>query len=169
MRVESAPVDSDTTGTPEPQVHYETQGARMPEPTTHKPWPRPWTWAIALAVLLFGGHATVRWWGAALVRVLFGDIPTPADAPPLAWVLLAGWLILSFAGGQVLGSLRGEGSRVRDRRWAHEQAAREWQWALERKLREECLPDRQREAIRERRRREVRRRLGLPEEDEAHD
>jgi hypothetical protein len=28
-----------------------------------------------LAVLLFGAHAMIRWWGAALVWVLFGDIP----------------------------------------------------------------------------------------------
>jgi hypothetical protein len=154
----------------------------MPELEIHKPWPRPWTWAIALSVLLFGGHATVRWWFPALAQALFGDIPTPADAPPFVWALLAGWLILSFAGGQVLGSLIGEGSSVRDRhRWAHEQAERERQWALqrqlrelERQIREERLPEEEREAIRERRRRdteirrEARRRLGLPEEDEAN-
>jgi len=96
------------------------------------------------------------------------------------WVLLAGWLLLSFAGGQVLGSLAGEGSSDRHR-WAHEQAERERQWALQRQLRElerqiqeERLPEEEREAIRERRRRdteiqrEARRRLGLPEEDEAN-
>jgi hypothetical protein len=54
----------------------------VPEPDRHKPWPRPWTWAIVLAVLLFGPHATMCWWGQALVQALFGDIPTPTDAPP---------------------------------------------------------------------------------------
>jgi hypothetical protein len=43
-----------------------------------------------LTVLLFGAHATIRWWGAALVWVLFGDIPALADAPPLVWELIAG-------------------------------------------------------------------------------
>jgi hypothetical protein len=113
---------------------------------------------------------------------LCGNIPTPADAPPFVWALLAGWLLLSFAEGQVLGSLIGEGSRVRDRhQWAHEQAARERQWVLprqlrelERQIREERLPEEERKAIWERRRRdteirrEARHRLGLPEEDEAH-
>jgi hypothetical protein len=42
-----------------------------------------WTWAIVLAVLLLGAHATIRWRGQALMQVLFGDIPTPADAPLL--------------------------------------------------------------------------------------
>ena len=133
----------------------------MPALEIDKSRPRSWTWAIALAVLLFGGHATVRWWFPALAQALFGGIPTPADAPPLVWALLAGWFILSFVGGRVLGSLIGEGSSVRDRhRWVHEQAERERQWALlrqlrelERQIREERLPDGEREAIRERRRR----------------
>jgi len=77
----------------------------VPEADRHTPWPRPWTWAIVLAVLLFGAHATIRWWGQALVQVLFGDIPTPADAPPLVWALLGCWFILSFTGGKVIGSL----------------------------------------------------------------
>jgi hypothetical protein len=69
------------------------------------------------------------------VQVLFGDIPTPADAPPLVWALLGGWFILSFAGGKVLGSLIGDGSSVRERhRWQQEQAERQAQWALQRQL-----------------------------------
>ena len=52
----------------------------MPEPDRRNPWPRPWTWAIVLAVLLFGAHATMRWWGQALVQVLFGDIPPRVGA-----------------------------------------------------------------------------------------
>jgi len=107
----------------------------VPEPDIPKPWPRPWTWAIVLAVLLFGAHATMRWWGPALVQVLFGDIPTPADAPPLVWALLGCWFILSFAGGKVIGSLIGDGSSVRERhRWQQEQAKRRAQWALQRQL-----------------------------------
>jgi hypothetical protein len=70
----------------------------VPEPDRHKPWPRPWTWAIVLAVLLFGAHATMRWWGQALVQALFGDIPTPADAPPLVWALLGCWFGLLYIG-----------------------------------------------------------------------
>jgi hypothetical protein len=155
----------------------------MPAVDPHTPWPRAWTWAIALAMVLFGAHATTRWWLPALAQALCGDIPTPADAPPLAWAFLAGWIVLSLVGGSAIGSLVGEGRSVRDRhRWAHEQAERERQWALQRQLREleqqireERLPEEEREAIRERRRRdaeirrEARRRLGLPEEDEAHD
>ena len=88
-----------------------------------------------LAVLLFGAHATMRWWGQALVQVLFGDIPTPADAPPLAWALLGCWFLLSFAGERVIGSLSGDGSSVRERhRWQQEQAERRAQWALQRQL-----------------------------------
>jgi hypothetical protein len=70
----------------------------VPEPDRHNPWPRSWTWAIVLVVPLFGAHATMRWWGQALVQVLFGDIPTPADAPPLVWALLGCWLGLSYIG-----------------------------------------------------------------------
>ena len=52
----------------------------MPELETHKPSPRAWTWAIVLAVLLFGGHATRHWWFPALVQALFDDIPMPGGA-----------------------------------------------------------------------------------------
>jgi hypothetical protein len=70
----------------------------VPEPDRHKPWPRPWTWAIVLAVLLFGAHAMMRWWGQTLVQILFGDIPTPANVPPLVWALLGCWFGLSYIG-----------------------------------------------------------------------
>jgi hypothetical protein len=65
------------------------------------------------AVLLFGAHATMRWWGQVLVQVLFGGVRTPADAPPFLWALLGCWVILSFAGGKMIGSLIGDGSSVR--------------------------------------------------------
>jgi hypothetical protein len=68
------------------------------EPDRHKPWPQPWTWTIVLAVLLFGAHVTMRWWGQGLVQVLCGDISTPADASPRAWTLLGCWLGLSYVG-----------------------------------------------------------------------
>jgi hypothetical protein len=78
-----------------------------------------------LAVGVFGAHATARWWMPALAQALFGDIPTPADAPPLLWALLAGYIIFSLAGGQALASLCSEGSLVRDRhRWQREEAER---------------------------------------------
>jgi hypothetical protein len=76
------------------------EGNCVPEPEIHKPWPRPWTWAIVLAVLLLGAQATARWWGPALVQVLSGGITTPADAPPFLWALLVGWVILSLTGGR---------------------------------------------------------------------
>jgi hypothetical protein len=125
-----------------------------------------------LAVLLFGAHATIRWWGTALVQVLWGDIPTLADAPPLVWALAVGWVVLSLAGGMVIGLLVIEGSGVRDRyRWQQEQTLQRQRRELEQQLREESLPDWQREVIRERRQREAeitgeaRRRLALLEEE----
>jgi hypothetical protein len=144
----------------------------VPEPTLHKSWPRPWTWAIVLAVLHFGAHATMRWWFPALVQALFDDIPpTSADVLPLAWAILGCWVILSLAWGLVIGSLVAERSSVRDRyRWQHEQALQGQLRELEQQIWEESLPDSQREAIRELQqreaeiRREARRRLGLPEE-----
>jgi hypothetical protein len=76
-----------------------------------------------LAVLLFCAHATMRWWGQALVQVLFGHVPTSADALPLAWALLGCWFLLSFAGERVIGSPIDDGSSVRERhRWQIEQA-----------------------------------------------
>jgi RecB family exonuclease len=105
----------------------------VPEPDQHQPWPRAWTCAIVLAVGVFGAHATTWWWMPALAQALFGEIPTPADAPPLVWALLAGYLILSLAGGRALASLETEGRLVRDRhRWQHEEATRERQRAQER-------------------------------------
>ena len=76
------------------------EGNCVPEPEIPQPWPRPWTWAIVLAVLLLGAQAPARWWGPALVQVLSGGIPGPADAPPFLWALLVGWVILSLTGGQ---------------------------------------------------------------------
>lgn len=138
----------------------------MPAPDQHQPWPRAWTWAIVLAVGVFGAHATTWWWMPALARALVGDIPTPAGAPPLLWALVAGYIILSFAGGQALASLCAEGSLVRDRhRWQREQAERERQRAQERedwqRLQEirdqlwlESLPEPDRDRILTRRREE---------------
>jgi hypothetical protein len=92
------------------------------------------------------------------------DIPQPIARAVLVssragiegWCIRACWVILSFAGGQVIGSLIGEGSSVRDRhRWEHEQALQRQLRELERQIWEERLPDRQREAIRERRQRET--------------
>jgi hypothetical protein len=130
------------------------------------PWPRAWTWAIVLAVGLFGAHATTRWWMPALAQALFGNIPTPADAPPLVWALLAGYLILSLAGGLTIASLCTEGSLVRDRhRWQHEEAERRRRWEAEARERQrlqeirdqlylDSLSPEERERILARRRRE---------------
>jgi hypothetical protein len=53
------------------------------ESHTGKPWPRTWTWAIVLALGLFGAHATSRWWLPALMQRLFGQVPdTFAEIPP---------------------------------------------------------------------------------------
>jgi hypothetical protein len=125
-----------------------------------------------LAVLLVGAHATARWWGPALAGVLFGDVPTPADAPPLLWALLACWLLIALTGGAAVGHLIIEGSGVRDRhRWQREWAVREQLRAMERQIREEAMSEEERAWLRQYRerqtaiRREARRRLGLPEEE----
>jgi hypothetical protein len=131
-------------------------------PAPRPPWPRAWTWALVLAGGLFGAHATACWWGPAL----FGDLPSIADLSPLVMALLAGWIILSLAGGMAVGLLIGEGLSARDQhRWQHEQAERQRQWAQERqdwqRLQEirdqlwlESLPEPDRERILARRREE---------------
>ena len=126
------------------------------------PWPRAWTWAIVLAVGMLGMHATLRWWGASLAQALFGDLPpTPAEAPPLLWALLAGYLILSWAGGLGIAELCTEGSLVRDRhRWQYEEAERQRLQQIRDQLWLESLPepDRERVLARPREERELERR-----------
>jgi hypothetical protein len=79
------------------------------------------------------------------------------------WALLVCWVILSLAGGQVIGSLISEGSSVRDHhRWQQEQALQRQLRELERQIWKESLPDWRREAEIKC---EARRRLGLPEEE----
>jgi hypothetical protein len=135
-------------------------------PAPRPPWPHAWTWASVLAVGIFGAHATTRWWMPALAQALFGEIPTPADAPPLVWVFLAGYLILSLAGGRAIASLDTEGRLVRDRqRWQHEEAERRRRWEAEARERQrlqeirdqlylDSLSPEERERILARRRRE---------------
>ena len=145
----------------------------MAESRPDKPWPRTWTWAVALAVLVFGAHGTTYWWLTALMRVLFGEIQTAAAVPPRAWAILACYLLLSLFAGLMIANLCTEGSLARDRhRWQQEQAQRRQLWDLEQQIREEALPEGERERRRQHRQRqaeikaEARRRLALPEEED---
>jgi len=52
-----------------------------------------------------GAQCDDGWWGPALVQVLFGDIPTPADAPPLVWALWGAGSSSRSPGERVIGSL----------------------------------------------------------------
>jgi hypothetical protein len=72
----------------------------VPDHTARTSWPRAWTWAIVLVVLLFGAHATMRWRGPALLPRLLGNVPSPADVLPLVWALLVGWVVLLGPGGR---------------------------------------------------------------------
>jgi hypothetical protein len=85
-------------------------------------WPRAWTWAIALAVLVFGAHGTSYWWLAAFMRAMFGEIQTITEAPPLAWAILACYVLLSVFAGLMISSLCTDGSLARNRhRWEREE------------------------------------------------
>ena len=137
-----------------------------------KMWPWQRTVAGVLALLVFGAHATVRYWLPLVLRPLFGEVPDLAQAPPAMIVLVGGYVVLSFLGGRQIAHWMGDGQSARDRaRWAEEQEARRRLWAMEQQVREEHLSeeervrrqqDREREAAI---RREARRRLGLPEEE----
>jgi hypothetical protein len=128
-------------------------------PAPRPPWPRAWPWAIVLAVGVFGAHATTWWWMPALAQALFGDIPTPADAPPLLVVLLGVYIVLSLAGGVGLAILIGDGLSARDQhRWQQAWDAQEWERQRLAQIRDqlwlESLPEADRERILERRREE---------------
>jgi hypothetical protein len=139
----------------------------VPDHTARTRWPRAWTWAIVLAVALFGAHAMTRWWGPAL----FGEFTSFADVPPVVAILMAGRVIVSLFAGMIIGLLISEGSNVRDRhRWQREETLRRQLWELEDQIWRDSLPDWQREVMERGRqqraeiKREARRRLGLPEE-----
>jgi hypothetical protein len=109
-----------------------------------------------------------------------GEIQTATEAPPLAWAILACYVLLSLFAGLMIANLCTEGSLARDRhRWEQEEAERRAKWALKRQLwemeqqiREEALPEEEREWRRQYRQREAeikaeaRRRSGLPEEED---
>jgi hypothetical protein len=119
-----------------------------------------WCAAAMLAVGVVLMHGLSGYW----VPSLFPELQTPITEP--------------MAGGIGVVWLFSEGVSIRDQqRWAHEEAERRRQWALqeqlramEQQIREEQLPEQEREwhrQYRERQReiaREARRRLGLPEE-----
>jgi hypothetical protein len=141
-------------------------------------WPWQWSMAGLLALLVFGMHASLRFWLPGLFVRLFGEVPDLAQAPPAMIMLLGGYVLLSFISGVLIADRVSEGQLARWRaRWAHEEAERRRQWALqeqframERQIREEQLPEQEREWHRQYQerqveiRREARRRLGLPEE-----
>jgi hypothetical protein len=127
-----------------------------------------------LALVVFGMHASVRFWLPGVLGRLFGEVPELAQAPPAMIMLLGGYVLLSFIGGVCIAGCIGEGQLARDRaRWAREAEVCRQLWELEQQIREEGLPDeerrwhaqyRQRQAAIQR---EARRRLGLPEEGDT--
>jgi hypothetical protein len=129
-------------------------------------WPWQWTAAGGLALVVFGAHATVRYWLPGVLRHLLGEVPDPAQAPPAMLVLVGGYLVLSWLGGTQIANWIGDGQSARDQaRWAQEQDARRRLWAMVQQIREERV---RRQQYREQQaaiRREARRRLGLPEDE----
>jgi hypothetical protein len=134
-------------------------------------WPWHWSMAGVLALVVFGAHATVRYWLPVVLRYLCGEVPDLAQAPPAMILIVGGYLVLSWLGGTQIARWMGDGQSTRDQaRWAQEQDARRRLWAMEQQIREEQLSaaerarrqqDREREAAI---RREAHKRLGLPTE-----
>jgi hypothetical protein len=132
-----------------------------------------------LALLVFGMHASLRFWLPGLCIRLFGEVPDLAHAPPAMVMFLIGYVVFALIGGGLIAICINEGQHARWRaRWAHEEEVRRHQWALreqlremERQIREDQLPEQEREWHRQYRareaeiKREARRRLGLPEEE----
>ena len=133
----------------------------------------PWQWSLAglLALLVFGMHASLRFWLPGLFVRLLGEVPDLVQAPPAMIMLLGGYVLLSFIGGVLIADRVSEGQLARSRaRWAYEAAVRQRLWAMEQHIREEQMPPAQRQRLQASRTRdaaiaaEARRRLGLPEE-----
>jgi hypothetical protein len=135
----------------------------------------PWQWSLAglLALLVFGMHASVRFWLPAMLKALFGEVPDlMGEVPPAVLLVLIAYLGLSVIGGLLIGGYISEGQWARDRaRWTQEEETRRRLRAMEQQIREEQLPEDQRrwhEAYRAREAAitaEARQRLGLPPED----
>jgi hypothetical protein len=137
-------------------------------------WPWQWSMAGLLAVLVFGTHASLRFWLPGLFVRLFGEVPNLAQAPPAMIMLLGGYVGLSFIGGVLIADRVSAGQLARDQaRWAHEEEVRWRLWAMERQVREEHMPAAERHRLQESRASdaaitaEARRRLGLPDEEHA--
>jgi hypothetical protein len=140
-----------------------------------------WMAAALLAVGLVVMHLFSGAWVTRVFPELYHSItdPTPLSLGAKAFMLAYLALSVGLAVGVPLCIF--EALLKRDqRRWQHEETKRQRQWALQRQLQEveqrlyeESLPDWQREAIQESRhrraevRREARRRLGLPDDEEA--
>jgi hypothetical protein len=142
------------------------------EASMRKAWPWQWTMAGVLVLLVFGAHATVRYWLPVVLRHFFGEVPDLAQAPPALMLLLAGYVVLSVIGGLLIGVGITDGQSARDQaRWAEAAEARRRLWAMEQQIREEQLSEAERARRQQDReqeaaiRREARRRLGLPEEE----
>jgi hypothetical protein len=108
----------------------------------------PWQWSVAglLALLVFGMHASMRFWLPAVLQALCGEVPDLTDeVPPAVLLVLIGYLGLSVIGGLLIGGCISEGQWACDQaRWAHEEETRRRLWAMEQQIREEQLPEEQR-------------------------
>jgi hypothetical protein len=137
-----------------------------------KAWPWQWTMAGVLVLLVFGMHASLRFWLPGVLTYLFGEVPDLAHAPPAMITLLVGYVLLSVIGGVLIAACIRDGQFARDQaRWAQEAEMRRRLWAMEQQIREERLSEEERERQRRYRAQqaeithEARRRLGLPEEE----
>jgi hypothetical protein len=133
----------------------------------------------AAAVLVVGValmHVLFSSWAPSLSPELQKPITEPLQIGPGVKLVLTGYLALSVAGPAGVVLLLGEGVCARDRRrWAAEREGQRRLAAMERQIREEQMPAAERQRLQASRARdaaikaEARRRLGLPEEDEAND
>jgi hypothetical protein len=135
-----------------------------------------WCAAAVLAVGVVLMHVLFSSWAPSLSPELQTPITEPLQIGPGVKLVLMGYLALSVAGPAGVVLLLGEGVCTRDRqRWAAEQEAQRRLAAMERQIREEQMPAAERQRLQASRARdaairaEARRRLGLPEEDEAND
>jgi hypothetical protein len=120
-------------------------------------WPWQWSMAGLLAVLVFGMHASLRFWFPGILMRLFGEVPDLAQAPPAMIMLLVGYVLLSLIGGVLIAACISDGQHARwQARWAAEQEAQRQLAAMERQVREEQMPAAERQRLQESRAREGR-------------
>jgi hypothetical protein len=135
-----------------------------------------WCAAAVLAVGVVLMHVLANQWLPLRFPELQKPITEPIQLGPGLKLLLATYLVMSVVGAVGVVLLAGEGVFIRDQqRWAAEWEAQRRLSAMEERIREERLPEAERERRRRYReeqaevRREARRRLGLPEEEPPHD